>query len=114
VGVHTKFGELTVDGYLKIALDHDQDHLKSLERLATESRALASPASFLASPVSRRLFTHVDRDQESRRFGGCRCDITATTHQRAAVDCRTTRTPQPAPRPRPPPSRSREDATVLA
>ena len=36
VGVHTKFGELTVDGYLKIALDHDQDHLKSLERLATE------------------------------------------------------------------------------
>ena len=37
VGVHAKFGELTVDGYLKIALDHDQDHLKSLERLATEA-----------------------------------------------------------------------------
>jgi hypothetical protein len=37
VGVHTKFGELTVDGYLRIALDHDQDHLKSLERLATEA-----------------------------------------------------------------------------
>jgi len=37
VGVHTKFGEVTVDGYLRIALDHDQDHLKSLERLATEA-----------------------------------------------------------------------------
>lgn len=37
VGVHTKFGELTVDGYLRIALEHDQDHLKSLERLATEA-----------------------------------------------------------------------------
>lgn len=37
VGVHTKLGELTVDGYLRVALDHDQDHLKSLERLATEA-----------------------------------------------------------------------------
>ena len=37
VGVHTKFGELTVDGYLRVALEHDQDHLKSLERLATEA-----------------------------------------------------------------------------
>lgn len=37
VGVHTKFGELTVDGYLRVALDHDQDHLRSLERLATEA-----------------------------------------------------------------------------
>jgi hypothetical protein len=37
VGVHTKFGELTVDGYLRIALDHDRDHLRSLERLATEA-----------------------------------------------------------------------------
>ena len=37
VGVHTKFGELTVDGYLQIALDHDQDHLKSLERLVTQA-----------------------------------------------------------------------------
>ena len=37
VGVHKKFGELTVDGYLRIALDHDQDHLKSLEKLATEA-----------------------------------------------------------------------------
>ncbi len=37
IGVHTKFGELTVDGYLRIALDHDQDHLRSLERLATEA-----------------------------------------------------------------------------
>lgn len=37
VGLHTKFGEITVDGYLRIALDHDQDHLRSLERLATEA-----------------------------------------------------------------------------
>lgn len=37
VGVHKKFGELTVDGYLRIALEHDQDHLLSLERLATEA-----------------------------------------------------------------------------
>jgi hypothetical protein len=37
VGVHTKFGELTVDGYLQVALDHDQDHLKSLERLVTQA-----------------------------------------------------------------------------
>ncbi len=37
VGVHSKFGELTVDGYLKVALDHDRDHLRSLERLATEA-----------------------------------------------------------------------------
>ncbi len=28
---------LTVDGYLKVALDHDRDHLRSLERLATEA-----------------------------------------------------------------------------
>jgi len=37
VGVHTKFGELTVDGYLRVALDHDRDHLRSLERLAAEA-----------------------------------------------------------------------------
>lgn len=37
IGVHRKFGELTVDGYLRIALEHDQDHLLSLERLATEA-----------------------------------------------------------------------------
>lgn len=37
VGVHAKFGELTVDGYLRIALDHDRDHLRSLERLAAEA-----------------------------------------------------------------------------
>ena len=37
VGLHAKFGEVTVDGYLRIALDHDQDHLRSLERLATEA-----------------------------------------------------------------------------
>jgi len=36
VGLHTKFGELTVDGYLRVALDHDRDHLRSLERLAAE------------------------------------------------------------------------------
>ncbi len=37
VGVHAKFGELTVDGYLRVALDHDRDHLRSLERLAAEA-----------------------------------------------------------------------------
>jgi hypothetical protein len=37
VGVHVKYGELTVDGYLQIALDHDRDHLTSLEKLATEA-----------------------------------------------------------------------------
>ncbi len=37
VGLHTKFGELTVDGYLRVALDHDRDHLRSLERLAAEA-----------------------------------------------------------------------------
>src|SRR5229473_1056581 len=37
VGVHKKFGELTVDGYLRVALDHDRDHLRSLERLAAEA-----------------------------------------------------------------------------
>jgi len=37
LGVHKKFGKVTVDGYLRIALDHDQDHLRSLERLATEA-----------------------------------------------------------------------------
>jgi len=35
VGVHAKFGELTVDAYLRVALDHDRDHLRSLERLST-------------------------------------------------------------------------------
>ena len=37
VGVHAKFGELTVDGYLQVALDHDRDHLKSLEKLVAEA-----------------------------------------------------------------------------
>jgi uncharacterized damage-inducible protein DinB len=37
VGVHAKFGELTVDGYLRVALDHDRDHLRSLEKLAAEA-----------------------------------------------------------------------------
>ena len=34
LGVHSTYGEITVDGYLQIALVHDQDHLKALERLA--------------------------------------------------------------------------------
>ena len=37
VGMHKKYGEVTVDGYLRIALDHDRDHLLSLERLAAEA-----------------------------------------------------------------------------
>ena len=35
-GHHEKFGEVTVDRYLEIALQHDQDHLLGLERLAGE------------------------------------------------------------------------------
>ncbi len=34
-GHHERHGDVTVDGYLEIALDHDQDHLRSLERLAS-------------------------------------------------------------------------------
>lgn len=33
-GLHDRFGEITVDRYLEIALDHDRDHLVGLERLA--------------------------------------------------------------------------------
>ncbi|HEY1456491.1 MAG TPA: DinB family protein [Candidatus Dormibacteraeota bacterium] len=36
VGVHATYGEITVDEYLKIALEHDRDHLGALERLAGE------------------------------------------------------------------------------
>ena len=36
VGVHNTFGELNVEGYLRVALDHDRDHLRALERLAGE------------------------------------------------------------------------------
>jgi hypothetical protein len=35
VGFHQRFGELTVDRYLQIALEHDQDHLRGLERAVT-------------------------------------------------------------------------------
>ncbi len=50
VGVHATYGEITVDSYLEIALDHDRDHLRSLERLAgslARCRAPASLPSFL-------------------------------------------------------------------
>lgn len=33
--VHDKYGEITIDRYLEIALDHDRDHLKGLERVAS-------------------------------------------------------------------------------
>ena len=33
-GRHERYGEVTVDRYLEIALEHDQDHLRGLERLA--------------------------------------------------------------------------------
>ncbi len=33
-GHHAKYGDLTVDRYLQIALDHDRNHLRGLERLA--------------------------------------------------------------------------------
>jgi hypothetical protein len=35
-GRHERYGELTVDRYLEIALRHDRDHLSGLERLAGE------------------------------------------------------------------------------
>jgi len=34
-GHHHKYGDITVERYLQIALDHDRDHLKSLERVAS-------------------------------------------------------------------------------
>ena len=33
-GHHAKYGDLSVDRYLQIALDHDRNHLRGLERLA--------------------------------------------------------------------------------
>ncbi len=35
-GRHVKYGDVTVDRYLEIALRHDRDHLLGLERLAGE------------------------------------------------------------------------------
>ena len=35
-GHHERYGDVTVDRYLQIALEHDRDHLRSLERLAGE------------------------------------------------------------------------------
>ena len=36
VGHHERYGEVSVDRYLQIALDHDRDHLRGLERVASE------------------------------------------------------------------------------
>ena len=33
--IHDKYGEITIDRYLEIALEHDRDHLKGLERVAS-------------------------------------------------------------------------------
>ncbi len=35
-GYHERYGDVTVERYLRIALEHDGDHLKGLERLAGE------------------------------------------------------------------------------
>ncbi len=35
-GRHETFGDVTVDRYLQIALNHDREHLRGLERLAGE------------------------------------------------------------------------------
>lgn len=35
-GTHETYGEITVDAYLRVALEHDRDHLGALERLAGE------------------------------------------------------------------------------
>ena len=35
-GLHERYGDVTVDRYLEIALEHDGDHLRGLERLAGE------------------------------------------------------------------------------
>ena len=37
-GHHERYGEVTVDRYLEIALEHDRDHLRGLERLAGRLR----------------------------------------------------------------------------
>jgi hypothetical protein len=34
VGVHERYGEVSVDRYLEIALDHDRSHLRDVERVA--------------------------------------------------------------------------------
>jgi hypothetical protein len=34
VGVHQRYGEVSVDRYLEIALEHDREHLRGLERVA--------------------------------------------------------------------------------
>ncbi|TME91275.1 MAG: DinB family protein [Chloroflexi bacterium] len=36
VGFHDRYGEISVDRYLEIALDHDRDHLRGLEHVAGE------------------------------------------------------------------------------
>lgn len=33
-GHHERYGDVTVDRYLEIAIEHDRDHLRGLERLA--------------------------------------------------------------------------------
>ncbi len=35
-GRHETHGDITVERYLQIALDHDRDHLRGLERIASE------------------------------------------------------------------------------
>ncbi len=34
VGVHERYGEISVDRYLEIALEHDRSHLRDVERVA--------------------------------------------------------------------------------
>ena len=36
VGHHERYGEISVDRYLEVALEHDRDHLLGLERVAGE------------------------------------------------------------------------------
>jgi hypothetical protein len=38
VGFHERFGEITVERYLEIALEHDRDHLAGVERVAGARR----------------------------------------------------------------------------
>ncbi len=35
VGLHDEFGEITIERYLEIALEHDRDHLEALEQSAS-------------------------------------------------------------------------------
>jgi hypothetical protein len=35
-GHHEQYGDITVDRYLDLALEHDRDHLRGLERVASE------------------------------------------------------------------------------